>query len=368
MESPETGSLPKDEQLSVLVFPFAVLLAGCPLDIVDILTDVPALMAEPTAPDQELGTQATSALAPESPPPPAESVPLAAPSASTRSSDVDQTDQSAIIVMAQPGGAAIDPLREVNAASFTAVQAVDKAFVGPVALAYQHVVPRPVRSGLRNFFGNLQEPVVFLNFILQIKPGKAAETIGRFAINSTIGVGGLIDVAKKRPFELPRHPNGFAYTMGYYGVKPGPYLFLPLIGPTTLRDVLGRGLDLLVLPSVVGKPFNQPAYSVTTTTVRSLDDRAESDERLLKLRDESADPYTAMRNDYMQTRQAEIDELRGKRTSAINPASAPISPATAAPPQAPILPDMSGQAPPKQMIGPDEPFLTTPDQSIPPPQ
>ncbi|MFX6258432.1 MlaA family lipoprotein, partial [Acinetobacter baumannii] len=88
--------------------------------------------------------------------------------------------------------------------------------------------PVPVRSGIRNFLYNLREPIVFVNFLLQHKAGKAAETLGRFVVNSTVGVGGLFDMAKRRPIHLPRRPNGFADTLGFYGVKPGPFLFLPL--------------------------------------------------------------------------------------------------------------------------------------------
>ncbi|MCE3590054.1 VacJ family lipoprotein, partial [Escherichia coli] len=103
--------------------------------------------------------------------------------------------------------------------------------------------------GIRNFFNNLSEPVSFLNFMLQIKPGRAAETVARFAVNTTVGVGGVIDVARRKPFRRPRRPNGFANTLGFYGVKPGPFLFLPLIGPTTVRDLVGLSIDRMVLPS-----------------------------------------------------------------------------------------------------------------------
>ena len=112
-----------------------------------------------------------------------------------------------------------DPLEKVNIKSFAATQAVDRAVFGPVALAYARTIPRPFRSGLRNFLCNLHEPDVFLNFVLQLKPGKAAEAPGRFAINSTIGGAGLFDVAKRHPSRLPRRPNGFADSMGFYGLK-----------------------------------------------------------------------------------------------------------------------------------------------------
>ena len=137
-----------------------------------------------------------------------------------------------------------------------ASQAVDKAVIGPVARAYGESVPRPIRKGLRNFLFNLREPVVFLNYMLQLKPGKAAETVGRFAINSTIGIAGVLDQAKRKPFNLPRRRNGFANTMGYYGVKSGPFFYLPLIGPTTLRDFFGTVVDQVELDLHAGqRPF-----------------------------------------------------------------------------------------------------------------
>lgn len=208
--------------------------------------------------------------------------------------------------------ARVDPLESVNVLAFDAVQSIDKVLTGPAALKYKKTVPSPVRSGVRNFFSNIQEPIIFLNFLLQLKPGKAAETAGRFGINSTLGFLGLFDTAKKKPFFLPRRNNGFAFTLGYYGVKPGPYLFLPLIGPTTVRDVVGRVVDLSILPYAVGKPFSSPAYTLPTNMVRLLDERAEDDVRIQALRNGDEDSYTASKKYYLQTRQAEIDALRGK--------------------------------------------------------
>ncbi|GGE85418.1 MlaA family lipoprotein [Sphingomonas prati] len=216
-----------------------------------------------------------------------------------------------IIVQGRPRTAS-DPLEGVNARSFALVQSVDTAVTGPVALAYRDTVPRPVRSGLRNFLGNLTEPVVALNYLLQLKPGKSAETLGRFAVNSTIGVAGLFDVAKKRPFSLPRRPNGFGNTLGYYGVKSGAYLYLPFMGPTTVRDLVGRVLDISVLPVAIGQPFSDPLYVIPTTTVRLLDERAEADEQIKALR-KDGDPYWNVRQHYLRERQAQIDALHRKR-------------------------------------------------------
>lgn len=250
-------------------------------------------------------------------PPPEQSVPDAAdqsqPDKADPAANDSETSKDEIVVTARQRGAPGDPFEGVNAKAFEATQTVDRAVVGPVALAYKHAMPEPVRDGLRNFLRNLQEPVVFLNFLLQLKPGKAAETFGRFTVNTTIGGAGLFDVARKRPFNLPRRPNGFAYTMGYYGVRSGAYLFLPLIGPTTTRDLIGGALDRLILPLSIGGPFSQTAYTLPAGALSVVDRRSEFDGTLKSLRDGHADPYRARREFYLQKRQNEIDELRGKR-------------------------------------------------------
>lgn len=238
-----------------------------------------------------------------------------------RRSSADQGD----IVVTGRKGRPDDPLAGVNAKAFEATQTIDRALVGPVALAYKRVLPSPVRSGLRNFLYNLHEPDVFVNYLLQLKPGKAVETLGRFALNSTLGVGGLVDVAKRRPFKLPRRPNGFADTFGIYGIKNGPFLYVPLIGPTTLRDLVGGMLDRFVLPVAVGSPFNQLAFSVPIGVLSTLDHRAEFDDQLHVLHDGVADPYATSRDFYLRRRQQEIDHIRGKEAQ-----SPPTPPADAA--------------------------------------
>jgi phospholipid-binding lipoprotein MlaA len=307
--------------MSLASFPAAILLAGAPVTATAVPADVTAT-TEATAtvvpPAVTVQPPALPVSAPDALPPsaatPAEPVPPASPPTAA----ADPADGSAIIVTARQHIAA-DPLEGVNAVTYSTVQAVDGALIEPASIVYKSVIPEPLRDGARNLLNNLQEPVVFINFLLQLKPGRAFETLGRFAINSTIGVGGLVDVAKRRPFNMPRRPNGFAFTMGYYGIKPGAFLFLPLIGPTTVRDVIGRVLDLLVLPTVIGAPFTNPAVSTTITVVKGLDERVENDDQLKKFRTQTSDPYAAQRAFYLQNRQAEIDELRGKPRRPVTP-------------------------------------------------
>ena len=224
-------------------------------------------------------------------------------------------EKATIIVTANQGPPRGDPIAVVNEVSFVAVQSVDKAIIAPIAYGYRDGLPAPIRDGLHNVLNNLDEPIVFVNFLLQFKIGKAAETVGRFAINSTIGVAGLFDFAKKHPINLPRRSNGLADTLGYYGVGPGPYLYLPLIGSTTVRDVLGRVVDLSLLPAAVGKPFSNPIVSATKGALSSIDDRVENDVILTRVQ-ESGNPYAAMREYYLMKRRAEIDVLKGKRADA----------------------------------------------------
>lgn len=222
------------------------------------------------------------------------------------------TDGDNVIVVTGEGAdPQKDPLENVNIQAYELTRDIDKAFVEPIADVYEEDLPSPVRKSLRNFLRNLMEPVNALNYLLQLKPGKALETVGRFAINTTVGVAGLFDVAKKEPFNLPYRRNGFANTLGYYGVGPGPFLVLPLVGATTLRDLLGSGIDQSILPFAVGKPFNTPYYAIPAYTVNSLEFRIEFDERIGQIND-SDDPYYALRESYLCNREADIAALKNQ--------------------------------------------------------
>lgn len=280
----------------------------------------------------------------EAAPVPDQPVQVAAP-AQTEETLPPASDGQTITVTARSKS---DPMQGANAASFKVVQAVDNKLVGPAAETYKKLLPKPARAGLGNFIRNIGEPVVALNFLLQLKPGKAAETLGRFGINSTLGVGGLIDVAKGKPFNLPHRRNGFANTLGFYGVGPGPYLYLPGIGSTSLRDVVGGAVDGVILPMGIGAPFNKPYYTIPNGLVRSLDRRVELDCQIKALQ-AADDPYAATRAFYLKKRKAEIDALHGRgngpevpeqcRDQLSGPAAAkpaaPVAP-PAAPPVAPV--------------------------------
>jgi len=139
-----------------------------------------------------------------------------------------------------------DPFESLNRNVYGFNESVDKAIVGPAARAYNNNVPKPARNGLSNFLSNANAPVVFANDILQAKPGRAAETLSRFIINTTVGLGGLFDVAGKS--DLEGHTEDFGQTLGVWGVPMGPYVMTPLLGPSNLRDTVGGVVDMAFDP------------------------------------------------------------------------------------------------------------------------
>jgi phospholipid-binding lipoprotein MlaA len=217
----------------------------------------------------------------------------------------------AIVVTAGRHPPKSDPLQGVNLKTFAVAQAVDGTFVKPTAMAYSRTVPEPARMGIRNFFRNLHEPVVALNFLLQLKPGKALKALGRFAVNTTVGGAGLFDMAKKKPFNLPYRPNGFANTLAYYGVKPGPFLYLPLVGPTTVRDLFGLALDTTAMPASGLSPITGTVYAASSTAAKTVDARSENDDALNAVIDSNPHGYSTIREAYLAKREAEIAELHG---------------------------------------------------------
>ncbi len=202
-----------------------------------------------------------------------------------------------------------DPLEKVNRRLFKIGIGIDKAVFRPVALNSGKVIPKPLRKGLRNFFRNLMEPLNFVNGLLQLKPKRSLHSFKRFLINSVMGVGGVIDVAHSEG--LVYKSNGFGNTLARWGVKPGPYLFLPLVGPTNLRDLLGGAVDANVLPVAVGSPFTKTSYQAVRTVSGVIDQRIENDPAFTALLDGAADPYATFRSVYLQNREAEVRALRG---------------------------------------------------------
>lgn len=235
--------------------------------------------------------------------------PEPASQAATPETAAPNGETEAIVVTAGRHAPKSDPMQGMNLKTFAVAQALDGNVVRPTAMAYAKTVPEPARMGIRNFFRNLHEPVVALNFLLQLKPGKAFRTLGRFAVNTTVGGAGLFDMAKKKPFNLPYRPNGFANTLAYYGVKPGPFLYLPLVGPTTVRDLFGLAVDTSAMPASGLAPITGRAYTASATAAKTVDARSENNDGLNAVIDSNPHGYSTIREAYLARREAEIAEL-----------------------------------------------------------
>ena len=212
-----------------------------------------------------------------------------------------------------------DPLEPMNRAVFQFNEAADKVVLRPLAIGYRAVIPRGLRAGIRNFLDNLEAPVVLVNDLLQGEGLRARDTLGRFMTNTFLGLGGLIDIASDAG--IPYHDEDFGQTLAVWGVAPGPYLVLPLYGPSGVRDAAGVGVDVVIDP--VGY-YIRDEYGLTGSAVRytldTVDWRATNLEFIDEMRRSSIDFYAATRSAYRQQRN---NEIRNGRTNTEEPGSAP---------------------------------------------
>jgi phospholipid-binding lipoprotein MlaA len=195
-----------------------------------------------------------------------------------------------------------DPWEPLNRKIFALFQGADRVAIRPAAIFYSRATPKPLQIGLRNAFRNLHEPIVFVNDVVQVRFQNAGVTLGRLAINSTVGFAGLFDPATQAG--LAYHNNGFGTTLGRYGVPPGPYLFGA--GPTDVRDAIGSGVDILTDPLTWINFHGRLGFGISRGVVSALDDRAEADPQLKALSTMSTDEYASLRSLYLQNRAAEI--------------------------------------------------------------
>jgi phospholipid-binding lipoprotein MlaA len=216
------------------------------------------------------------------------------------------------VAQRQPAGLSTtpdDPWRVANRPIFNVSMQVDRGLVAPIAHGYQRVLPAPIRSGIRSAIDNLGEPGTALNDLAQGHPSLAGVATARFAINSTVGLLGLIDVASR--MNLPYHEADFGQTLGRYGVQPGPYIYVPIAGPSNLRDGLGRIVD------AVTDPVSLLTGGVTTTlgairfTATTVDARVGADSAFRALKD-ATDPYATARSAYTQRRMAFVQAATGE--------------------------------------------------------
>jgi phospholipid-binding lipoprotein MlaA len=197
-----------------------------------------------------------------------------------------------------------DPLEGFNRAMFNVTLKADKAVLRPTALAYRAVVPEPIRLSIRNFLANLNTPVIFANDVLQGEVNRAGITFLRAGINTTVGIGGLLDVATR--WGYPRHSEDFGQTLAVYGVGEGFYLFIPLLGPGNPRDVFGYAVDFLLDPLFYVKWGNEFYVPYVRYGVDLLDVRERNIETLDEIERNSLDYYASVRSLYRQTRANEI--------------------------------------------------------------
>lgn len=205
--------------------------------------------------------------------------------------------------------AAYDPWEGFNRGMFSVHETVDQAVLEPVARGYRAVTPQPVRSTVRNFLRNLRSPVTLANDLLQGNADRAGTTMARLAVNSTFGVLGLFDPATGMGFE--RHEEDFGQTLAVWGVRAGPYIFVPLMGPTTLRDGAGRILDMAFDPFtwVGGDDFNDARIARAAITAVSA--RESVIETIDDIRRDALDPYATIRTSYGLLRESAIQNGRG---------------------------------------------------------
>lgn len=200
-----------------------------------------------------------------------------------------------------------DPLESINRGTFAFNDALDRAVARPIAKGYRTIVPSPVRTGIRNVLTVLRSPITLANEILQGDIDGAGNVVFRTVVNTTAGIGGLIDVAAIEGFE--HEHEDFGQTLGVWGVDHGPYLVLPLMGPSSFRDATGSLVDTLADPLRLYL-FNthQEEWYYGRVVINGIDRRTELLDALDDLRKNSFDYYAAMRSAYYQRRAALVND------------------------------------------------------------
>lgn len=185
-----------------------------------------------------------------------------------------------------------------NRGIFRVNTGLDRVIVKPLARGYQAVTPQIVDESVTNFFGNLSDVKTSVNALLQLKPRVAATSAGRVVVNSTLGLAGAFDVASK--MNLKKYNEDFGQTLARWGMPSGPYVMLPLLGPSTLRDAVGRVADGFV------DPLSYSKYPAQLTAVKVIDKRADLLSSEKALHDLSDDQYSALRDLWLQRRAYEL--------------------------------------------------------------
>ncbi len=201
-------------------------------------------------------------------------------------------------------GAEGDPWEGFNRKMFAMNNAFDDALFVPAAKAYRAVTHKKQRKGIRNFLANARTPVILINDLLQGEFDRAGETMGRFVINSTIGFGGMGDPAER--IGIPQHSEDFGQTLAIWGAPRGPYLVLPLFGPSSIRDGFGAGVDVALDPVIWIRTDSAQYVRYSRAGMTLLSVREPLIEPLEGVREDSLDYYASIRSFYLQARKREI--------------------------------------------------------------
>ncbi len=210
-----------------------------------------------------------------------------------------------------------DPLEPTNRVFYKVNNGLDTAILKPVARGYRYVVPGRVRTGVNNVLENLGGPVRLANDALQGKPRRAGDTAMRFVINTTIGLGGVFDVAKDLGY--PDHDADFGVTLANWGVPEGPFLFLPILGPSSPREVTGFGVDIAIDPfGWIGRGTRAAtAASWTKTGVGAVSTRERLLDPVEQIEKTALDPYATFRSLYRQNRKGKLESMRADTRATI---------------------------------------------------
>ena len=193
-----------------------------------------------------------------------------------------------------------DRFERVNRSVYSFNRAIDHAVIRPVARTYVKITPSPVRRSISNFLNNLDYPVTIVNDILQGKIHDGLSDVGRFGVNTIVGIGGLFDPASH--WGMEKHDEDFGLTLARWGVHSGPYLMLPVLGPSTVRDAPGRIADRFVTPTTY---LNNTGLEVGHFVIKGVDARAGVLD-MDRLIDAAYDPYAFVRNAWLQRRDYQI--------------------------------------------------------------
>jgi len=204
-----------------------------------------------------------------------------------------------------------DPLEPMNRRIFAFNLYLDDNIAKPVATAYRDNVPKFVRDRFRDFYDNFTSPVTFVNDVLQLETGRAAETATRFWVNSLFGMAGFFDVAGQ--YGLKKHKEDFGQTLAVWGVGEGPYLMVPFLGPSNPRDLSGRVVDSFSNPISYFLPPVGAWLEIVGSVIDAVDARAGLLDPMDELRRTSLDFYAAARSLYRQSRESEISNGKVKR-------------------------------------------------------